>query len=215
MEVYDTEEQQIEALKKWFQKRGKLLITSLSIIVILILSVQYGRHHVKITREAASVLYQGMVIAIDQQDKTSAKTKAAHLSKEYESCVYGTIAKLYLAKVAIEEQKWDEAQKQLEWVMQHAKSAEFQEVARLRLARLLFSQKKADAALQLLDQKINQKNKNKNNYLSLLKELKADILNAQMKPEQAHALYKSAQENLKKEVQHPILSMKLEEFGEG
>lgn len=215
MEVYDTEEQQIEALKKWFQKKGKLLITALSFIIILISSIQYGRHHIKITREAASTLYQAMLLAIDQQDKISAKTKADHLSKEYESYVYGTIAKLYLAKVAIEDQKWNQAQSYLEWVMHHSKSPEFQEVARLRLARLLFSQKKIPAALQLLDQKINQKNNQNKHYLSLLQELKADILSVQTKPQEAHGLYKIAQENLKKEVYHPLLSLKLEEGGEG
>ena len=212
MEVYETEEQQVEALRKWFKKRGKLILTSASLIVLLISGAQYTRHHMKVTREAASNVYQAMIVAIEKQDKVTAQAKANHLSHEYESSIYGSIAKLYLAKVAVEDQKWDDAQSQLEWVMQHAKSPEFQEVARLRLAKLLFTQKKSEEALKLLDET----HKKNDYYLSLLQELKADILSSQNKRAQAHALYKLAQEAiLKKELYNPLLKMKLEELGEG
>lgn len=211
MEVYETEEQQVEALRQWFRKRGKRLVVISSFIILCVLATLYIRHHRQLTQEAASSLYQGMILAIEKQDPVTAKTKAMHLSKDYEASVYGSVAKLYLAKVALEQQDFTQAHSYLEWVIKHSKNSEFKELARLRLAKVLFSQRKTQAALELL----NVKNKKNDHYVSLLQELKADILRAENKPEEALALYKLAQESiLKKEIHNPLLKMKLEELGE-
>jgi predicted negative regulator of RcsB-dependent stress response len=212
VEVYETEEQQIEALKAWFKKRAKLLSVGLTLIALATSGVLYTRHHIKVTKEEASTLYQAMITAIEKEDKVTAKTKATRLGSEYASSVYGSIAKLYLAKAAVEDKKWDEAKVSLEWVMQHAKNIEFQELARLRLAKILFSEKKSEAALKLLEKS----NKKEDLYVSLLQELKADILKTQDKRSEAHALYKQAMAAiLKKELSNPLLKIKVEDLGEG
>lgn len=215
MEVYETEEQQVEAIRNWLKKRGKLLVSMIAVISLSIGGVQYVRHHKALSQQAASSLYQGLIVAVEKQDLISAKTKATQLNSEYESSIYGTLAKLYLAKVAIQDQKFDQAKSYFEWVLKNSPSAEFKSVARLRLAKLLFTQKKTDAALSLLNEGVDNKNQKNDHYLSLLQEFKADILSSQNKSKEAYALYKMAQEAiLKKELQNPLLKMKIEELGE-
>lgn len=205
VEVYETEEQQIEAFRAWFKKRGKLLLISTICILSIILGVQYWQHHMAVRQDVASQVYQAMMVAIDKQDQITATSKAKYLSTEYESCVYGTIAKLYLAKMAVQDHKLDEAKPYLESVIKNVRHVEFQDSARLRLAKILFAQGKTQEALKLL---------NKN--VTLFQELKADILMSQNKSKEAHELYKLAQQAmLKKEINHPLLKMKLEALGEG
>ncbi len=204
MEVYETQEQQVEALYAWFKKRGKLLFTTAVCGVLIILGLQYWSHHMSVRQDMASQAYQALMVVIEKEDQVSAKNKAKHLSTEYASSVYGTIAKLYLAKAAVQDQKLDEAKSYLEAVINSGRHGEFQNTARLRLAKILFEEKKSQEALTLL-----------NNNATLLQELKGDILMSQDKLKEAQTLYKLAQEAmLKKEINHPLLKMKIDSLGE-
>jgi len=204
VEIYETEEQQAEKLRAWFKKRGKLVVFSLLAVIFIVLGIQYWQHHTQVQKEAASSLYQSMMMAIEKQDETSAKAKAKVLSTEYSASTYGNIAKLYLAKVSVQQHKLEEAKPYLDSVIKHSSEAYFQNIARLRLAKILILQNKTKEAMALLDHK-----------LALLQELKADILVSEHKHKEAQRLYQKAYESIsQQDINHPLLKMKLELLGD-
>ncbi|MCW8956189.1 MAG: tetratricopeptide repeat protein, partial [Gammaproteobacteria bacterium] len=54
---YETEEQQVEALKRWWKENGKLIITGLTLGLALVVGVRFYNQYVNERAEAASYLF--------------------------------------------------------------------------------------------------------------------------------------------------------------
>ncbi len=63
VDVYRTEEEQLEALKKWWQTNGKAVIMGIGASLLLIVGWRAWQDHSRSTSEAASVAYQEVLEA--------------------------------------------------------------------------------------------------------------------------------------------------------
>lgn len=208
MDAYLTEEQQVEDLKKWFKKYGGIL-SWVVIIICLVASVfMYWRHHQEVIREQASEHYSALLDSIEKEDKTTANAKADILLKQYASTPYAALASLVLASDAVEAKDFEQAKNHLSWVIENAKQVDFQRIAKVRLMRLLIAQDKLDEALHVFDEK------KAGAFLTLMAELKGDILLKQKDVDKAKDAYELAYRSAPEEGMHgPLLKMKMEALG--
>ncbi len=68
MDVYKTEEEQVEAIKKWWQENGKSIIAGVVIGITAIFGWRAYDNHTAVQAEAASTLYEQMIGAARVND---------------------------------------------------------------------------------------------------------------------------------------------------
>lgn len=147
----DTEDQQLEDLKKWWKENGSSIITG----VVLGLAVLFGTRSwfawQERTAQNASVIYSVMMREAESGDARVASDNAATLIADFSGTPYASIAALLLARYRIEDNELDAARAQLQWVLDNESSDEIRTTASVRLARVLVSLADYDGALALLD----------------------------------------------------------------
>lgn len=148
----DTEEQQLEELKKWWKENGSSIITG----VVLGLAILFGARAwfawQERTAQQASNVYTVMLNEMEAGDVKAASDNAGILIADFSSTPYATLAAMLLAKFRIEDNELDAARAQLQWALDNGSSDELRNTARVRLARLLISLEEYDAALGLLQE---------------------------------------------------------------
>lgn len=155
MEEYRTEEEQVEALKKWWQENGRSTIAA----IIVALGVGFGwqgwKNHQQTETEAASNSYQQLLRSLDEaqttDDAAPAISQGAQIKADYSGTTYAQFAALHLARLAVEKGNLRTAEAELRWALERADSgSDVAHVAGLRLARVLASSDKPDEALAIL-----------------------------------------------------------------
>ena len=211
VDVYSTEEQQLEAIKRWWKQYGNMITWTIFLVALMVAGWRYWQHHQQVTAENASMQYDAMMLGLKNDDKTTAIHKGEVLIQDYAKTPYASLAALALAKQAVEDKALDQARAHLQWIIDQGHSTEFQLIARVRLARLLIDEKDYSAAMALLDVK------DANGYVTLIEELKVNIYLSEGKIEDAKKAYVKAWKSVPDSLQNNrmILRMKLEALGEG
>ncbi|MFV8818111.1 YfgM family protein [Haliea sp. E17] len=152
METYRTEEEQVEALKRWWVENGRSTITA----IIFALAVGFGwqgwqKYGIE-KAQAASNAYQGMLQKYSQADVAGADELANQIKTDYAGSTYAQFAALHLARAAVEGGDLVAAESELRWAADKAdKDSEVYRVAQLRLARVVAARGDAEGALGILD----------------------------------------------------------------
>jgi predicted negative regulator of RcsB-dependent stress response len=163
---YQSDEEQIEALKSWWKENGSSLITG----VIVVLAVFFGVRQWQAGQDAkagmASDLYQqiadiaidNLTTAVDDNARQAALVSFNQLKTDFPDSVYTRYAALAVAKFQVEQGQLEEAAQALQWVLDNPDLGLIQEsdeemvkVARLRLARVKVAQEQYQTALDLLN----------------------------------------------------------------
>ncbi|MEH6568584.1 MAG: tetratricopeptide repeat protein [Halioglobus sp.] len=156
METYRTEEEQVEAIRRWWDENGRSTILAIVVAVAAGFGWQAWKGYDQQSVENASNIYQALVQSIDVEQRTP-QSKAAtldlaeQLKAEYAASSYAQFAALHLASLAVAESDLGEAERQLRWVLSKAdKGGDVAQVTELRLARVLAASGQADQALEIL-----------------------------------------------------------------
>lgn len=218
---YQSEEEQIEALKKWFRENGRHLLIGMLVAVVAAFGIFSWQQRQQHRENTASVNYQNLLDtmrALDANATDAAKTKeqlatARHLAEalknDFESSTYAQFAALFKAKLAVDENDLAQAEAELKWVLEHKPDAEIKALAQLRLARILFAKGDNEGALAQLDEK------SAGSYAGAYLQLKGDIAQARGDVEAARAAYVRAQElekQMSSPISDPLLEMKLRDL---
>lgn len=150
MHDFETEDQQIEALKKWWNENGTSLIVGLGLGIAVLFG---GRYYMNMQKEHSASAGDLYFLAADQMAKNNesdAQQTTSRLITEYSDTPYAALASLIMARYEFELGKTDEAVNQLKWVMNNADQDELVNVARLRLARIYLGKADYDATEALL-----------------------------------------------------------------
>ncbi len=206
MSDFRTEEEQAEALKKWWRENGKFIIAGIVIGLAAIFGWRGYNHHIVQQAEAASTLYEEMLIASRGNDSENVAVYANRIIEGYESSTYGVFAHLMLAKLSAEANELDKAETHLRWILENNNNEEFKHIARLRLARVLIAADKLDIAEKTLNVSKT------GDFSTSYDELRGDIYVKQNKTEQARQAYQKALANTAEDGQS-ILQMKLDDLG--
>ncbi|QSX34840.1 tetratricopeptide repeat protein [Shewanella avicenniae] len=149
MEIYSTEEQQVEAIKKFWQDYGTSVLAGAVIGLGALYSWNwYSEHQVKQT-EAASQAF-GDVIAATQDDKALAAAVAQY-DQAHSQQGYSALLQLVVAKSAVEAGDLAKAEAALKTVLTAKPGEAIETIAAMRLARVQAEQGQIDTALTTLD----------------------------------------------------------------
>lgn len=207
MSDFRTEEEQAEALKKWWRENGKFIVAGIVIGITAIFGWRGYNNHLAQQAEAASILYEQMLVASRGNDSENVAVYANRIIDDYKSSAYATFATLMLAKLAAEAGELDQAETHLRWVMENNSQDEFKHVARLRLARVLIAGDKLELAEDMLNVS------KPGDFSPRYEELRGDIFVKQNKIEEARQAYQRALANSSAEGGQSILQMKLDDLG--
>lgn len=207
MSAYETEEEQIEAIKAWWRKNGKSIIAGVVLGVAIVVGGKMWLSHQHQRAAEASAQYQILLDALDKHQTGQVLQQGERLTGQYADTPYAALAALAMAKVKLEQGKPDAAGSQLQWVIDHAKQAVLKHIARLRAAKILFSQGKADQALALLN------SGDPGKFRPAFEELKGDIFASQGKRQLARNAYETALSGMPQGVSRKYLKMKLDDLG--
>jgi predicted negative regulator of RcsB-dependent stress response len=186
LDVYQTEEEQLEALRKWWDENGKSALFG----VILGLGAIFGwrawqTHNIE-TMESASNTYQAALVATGINDRAVAREKAIEVLSNYGDTGYAIYARLILAYIDNIESKYDSAAEHLKSAMEQTDNDSIHHEINLRLAKVYIASGKIDDALSLVN------NVDTGNFSAQYAEVKGDIYAAQGKVEDARQAYEQA-----------------------
>jgi predicted negative regulator of RcsB-dependent stress response len=150
-----TEEEQVEALKRWWQENGKSLILTIAVSVGGVLSWNAYQDHQTNESELASVYFQQLMTSapagqLGETEIAEIRYNSDLLKKEFSASTYAQFAALMIARVEVQEGNLAAATTELEWVIAQQGDVEVRTLATLRLAKLLGAQNQYDEALALL-----------------------------------------------------------------
>ncbi|MDJ0807873.1 MAG: tetratricopeptide repeat protein [Gammaproteobacteria bacterium] len=151
MSSYLTEDEQVEALKKWWKENGKSVLSGLILGFGIIFGWQGWDRYQTSQGEHASMLYTTMENQFASGGDDQGTETAKRLIGEHSSSVYATFAAFQLAKVAYQKGEKASAKSHLQWALDNAPDEALAGVARLRLARVLIDMQEWDAAQTLVE----------------------------------------------------------------
>ncbi len=184
---YETEEQQVEALKGWWKENGTSLIIGLFVGVSALFGWRYYAEQNSIHAVHASDIYmQVMQSAVTKNIDDKTIDFQNQLINEYSDTPYAALSALTLAKIEYEKGNADATEAQLELAIKHANDDVIKQIASLRLASIYIEQKKYDEAMALLKMKHNAA------YDAQYEELKGDLFSARGDIADARAAYDKA-----------------------
>ncbi len=155
MESYRTEEEQVEALRRWWNDNGRSTVVAVVVALAAGFGWQAWQARDVGRQEQASALYQALLRAVENPGSGESAAQgmelAEQLKTEFGSSQYAQFAALQLAAIAVGDGNLAEAEVQLRWVLGRAPAgSDTAQVAQLRLARVLAASGDTDQALDIL-----------------------------------------------------------------
>lgn len=184
MDVYTTEEQQVEAIKKWWHDNKLSIIGG---VIIGIAALWGGRTWIAgqhAHAEAASDAYQIMMSKLQGGALEEAAADGSTLLGQFSDTPYAALASLALARIKVEQGDPAAASSHLNWALNNTEQEELKKVATLRLAELRLAQGDTAGALSQLNTIAAP-----GSFAALYEQLKGDILVAEGKVDQAREAY--------------------------
>jgi predicted negative regulator of RcsB-dependent stress response len=149
--AYQTDEEQVEAIKKWWQENGKSVLGGVALGLLVIGGGKGWMEYGRIQAENASMMYEGFAQSARGDDLTATVQRADELISAYGGSTYARFAALEMAKLQYQAGDKDKAAQRLQWVVDNAKDQGIKQLAQLRLANLLLDMNKLDAADSLAE----------------------------------------------------------------
>ncbi|WP_371186688.1 YfgM family protein [Thalassotalea maritima] len=204
METYQTEEQQVEAIKSFWQENGNSLIAGLVIGLGGFIGWNYYQDSQLEAQYLASYQYQQAMDAYSNKEAEYKANTQAFIDNNSDQ-VYAVFAAFALAKDAVETADFAEAEKQLSSAVALAQSTELKAIATLRLARVQLQQQAFDKVLATLNKPLPE------SFKAAVAEVKGDAYLLQGNKQQARAEYQVAADAGGLQG-NPTLQMKLDDL---
>lgn len=203
------ENEQVEALKEWWQENGKAVIFGIVLGVGGVIGWRGWEGYQERQALDASVLYQEMLVELQQDRRRPVIELGERLVEDYARTPYATFAALALARIATQEADYATAEERLRWAVDKAREPVLRHVARLRLIQALLAQGKNDEALQTIDATRDQ-----GKFAVQYEEFRGDALLKLGRTSEARAAYQVALNNSRPGAAHfEILEIKLDNLG--
>ncbi|MCX8805711.1 YfgM family protein [Vibrio parahaemolyticus] len=202
MELYDTEEQQVEAIKDWWKENGKAVIIGAVVGLGGLFGWRYYQDTVIQASETASQSYTTAMNTL--QDKgVDAQSDVQAFIESNEVKEYSVLAALQLAKAQVEAKDFTAALEQLKWAQSNTKDAALSPLISYRIVRIETEMGNFDAANTELGKVTDTA------WAGRIAELRGDIALRQGDKDAAYAAYTEAQQAADAS---PTLQMKLDDL---
>ncbi|WPC73528.1 YfgM family protein [Vibrio porteresiae] len=187
MELYDTEEQTVEAIKDWWKQNGTAVVIGAVIGLGGLFGWRYYHNSMVAEQESASANYTKIVQTLAAQGVKADQDIQNYIDANKDT-QYAVLAATQLAKVQIEAGKLDDALTQLQWAQQHTDDAALSSVITFRVARVQAELGKYDEALKTLEGIKDQ------SLTGRVAELRGDVLMRKGDKAGAYTAYTEAQQ---------------------
>ncbi len=189
MAIYDTEEEQLEQLKKWWETNQTSLIAGVVTAVVLVSGWNLWQNHQLSKRSQASQMYQQLLENAAKDNNESTEKLAERLPVEFPGTAYANYAGLQLAKAKVQKGDLEGAKTILQKEIQNADSDALKHVARLRLIQLMLATAQYEQGLQLISEVDPAKSEG---FAASYDELQGDLYVALDRLDEARNAYQSA-----------------------
>jgi len=206
IEGYETEEQQVDAIKSWWRDNGTTLIVSVVIGLAGLWGWRYYGESVLANQEEASSGF-AQTLAAFEADKAQGTKEMQTFVAENQGNNYATLAALLLAKEAVDNSDFELAESQLSTLLSNNEYAELTPVIALRLARVQAELENYDQALATLA------TINETGFLAKTNEIKGSIYLRQGELDEARDAFQAAVDASEGRVD-PILQLQLDDLAE-
>jgi predicted negative regulator of RcsB-dependent stress response len=184
---FETEEQQVEAIKKWFKEYGTTIIAGLVLGLVGIFGFRYFDKQQELTLSKNSDSYETvMVFLTEQKDNEKFITAASGFNKENPDSIYSNLLSLQLAKLAVAQDDLGTAAQHLRDAMNNAQHGTIEHIARIRLVRTLIAQNEGDKGLAIIAEAVGEQ------FRSSYEMLRGDIWLAKGERSRASQAYAAA-----------------------
>jgi len=190
LDVYTTEKEQIEQIKKWWSENGKAIVLGL----VLGLGGLFGYRYWDAARiaegQSASINYEHLLAIASSGSSDDVKAAGEAIIAGYPDSTYAKLSALVLAKFAVDMRDIDEAKTRLQWIINGSGKGKgkIKPIAQARIAQLYLAEHLVEDAARYMQQ-IDPA------HAEQFTELRADVLLAQGELGQARVLYNQALAN--------------------
>jgi len=185
VEIYQTEEQQVEAIKSYWQENGNMIIAGIVLGFAGFIGFNLYKDNVLDNEIAVSESYQNL-IENSATDKAAFNEKAQQFISDNADTSYASLTALALAKEAADKKDWQSATVQLTVALNSAPTEGIKGIASLRLARVQIQQAQFEQALATLAKPLPA------SFKAAVEEIKGDTYLLQDKKELARNAYQAA-----------------------
>jgi len=206
VEIYETEEEQVAALKDWWKANGSSVISGIVIAVIIVSGWNFWQSYQQDKIDQASTLYEQLMQADKANNKTTVEKLSEKLNANFDSTAYAAYALLFQAKNKVEQKDLPAAQALLEQAVTISDDNEIRHVARTRLIRVLLAKGEYEQGLQVIAD-VNQAELG--GFEAIYEELKGDLYVAMARIGEARTAYQAA---VKSGQGSPLLQFKLDDL---
>jgi len=202
VEIYSSEEQQVEAIKRFWNEYGKAIVGGVVIGLATLYGWRYYQAEQRASAEALSSSYSQLVQQQGGDDEWIAQAQSFITAQGSNN--YAIFAALLTAREAVNKGDLALAVQQLSWVQQQTKDAGVKAIAQLRLARVQREIGDLAAALVTVNQPVPE------SFAAQQAELKGDILQQSGDLAAAKAAYQLALSKAPQNTQ--LVQIKLDEL---
>lgn len=186
MADHATEDEQLEALKRWWEENARSVIFGVILAVLGVSGWQGWQWYTDTRSENAAALYREIQDQMPMGDPAQVLAAAEALRGDFGRTNYASLGAMAAARVLTRQGDYTGAVEWLEWVVDNGREDSLQAIARVRLARVLGEQGETDAALDLLRDDVPSA------WTGLHRELSGDLLAMRGDYEQAADEYEQA-----------------------
>ncbi len=201
MEVYTTENEQVDAVRRFFAENGKALAIGVVLGIAALGGWRYWQSHENTALTEASASFQQATTALTDNKADG----VAYLEKfaQNNSNSYGVFAALQLADHFVQAKDFTNAEKQLNQASQLSKDENLLSLVNYRLARVQLQENKLDDALKTLD------NVKGDGWMAMQQEVRGDVLLAKGDTKGARDAYSKGLDSKPSQTLQTMLRMKL------
>ncbi len=203
----ETDEEQVEKLKKWWQENGRSVAAGVIIGVGGLFGYRYWVDYQTEVAEQASAHFSDMIEALEAGKNDQAADQAEILIADFSSSEYAIMARFALARTLVEGAEFDKAAEQLQQIVGTTGNQALGYLARKRLAAVQLQMSQPDEALSTLAIEFPQQ------FGAAVEELKGDIYTAQGKASEAAEAYRKALRGSPGPADSTFLQQKLDNLG--
>ncbi|MGZ5007694.1 MAG: YfgM family protein [Methylobacter sp.] len=205
MEIYETEEEQVEALKRWWKENSTSTIVGLVMGIVIILGWGYWQDHKKAQAAQASSTYDQLLKALEGDKKDSAEKLAERIQEQFKGSEYAVFSGLFEAKLKAAQGDLAGAKQILQTLVSEP-NKQLSNIARIRLVRLLLATGEYEQGLQVINEVDA---KSTASYAANYDELVGDLYVALDRLDEARTSYQNA---LRNGQPSPLLQFKIDDL---
>jgi predicted negative regulator of RcsB-dependent stress response len=203
---FETEEQQLEALRKWWQENGRGVVAGVVLGLGAVGGWRGWVYYTEARAESASAIYQTLMQNLASGEFADIATQTRELIEDYASTPYAELAALGDARAAVEQADYERAKTSLQWARDNANQENIRYIARIRLARVLRQLGDVDTALETLDATFPTA------FLAAVEELRGDLYLVKGDREKARDAYGKALAAPYSSVDRELVEMKFNDL---